>query len=98
MYKIDDFTYLLRSRFYQIYHIFFLIKSIKQASPVLHASGEGVYNTTTDLPTGSEPRSTVFSCNASLSVPASCAVKIPLNMPHPMYICAVNLRPDYNYY
>lgn len=37
-----------------------LIKPIKQASPLLHRSGEGAYNTTMELPTGSELRSTVF--------------------------------------
>jgi len=52
--EIDDITYLPRSRFYQIYHIFFLIK---QASSVPHESREGAYNTMTDLPTGSEPQS-----------------------------------------
>ena len=66
----------------------FLIKPIKQASPLLHGSGEGAYNTTMELPTGSELRSTVFfSCNPSPYARASCAVRTPLNVPYPMYIC-----------
>jgi len=55
--EIVNFTYLSRSRLYQIYHIFFLIK---QASSVPHESREGAYNTMTEPPTGSELRPTVF--------------------------------------
>ena len=75
-YEIDDFPYLPRSRFYQIYRVFFLIKPIKQASSVLRASREGTYNTMTDLPTASEPQvNCIFFCNASPNAHASCVVK-----------------------